>query len=281
MKKIGFVDYYISEWHANNYPLWIAEECKKNGLSYKVAYAWAEEYVSPVDGRNTDEWCREFGVEKCNSIDELCEKSDFIIILAPSNPEKHLAYTKEVFKYGKPTYVDKTFAPDYKTAKEIFAISEKYGTPFFSTSALRYATEPDEYEWDKEERIITTGGGSNLAEYIIHQIEMIVKAMGSGEKVKYVKIGPTTFLNVQYKDGREAVMTYSSGVDFTVRNCFEVEWTEIKSPFFNYLIADILRFFESGIPSFDVKETLEVMKLREASLKASESPEAWVYLDSI
>jgi hypothetical protein len=281
MKKIGFVDYYISEWHANNYPLWIAEECKKNGLSYEVAYAWAEEYVSPVDGRNTDEWCREFGVEKCNSIDELCEKSDFIIILAPSNPEKHLAYTKEVFKYGKPTYVDKTFAPDYKTAKEIFAISEKYGTPFFSTSALRYATETDAYEWDKEERIITTGGGSNLAEYIIHQIEMIVKAMGSGEKVKYVKIGPTTFLNVQYKDGREAVMTYSSGVDFTVRNCFEVEWTEIKSPFFNYLIADILRFFESGIPSFDVKETLEVMKLREASLKASESPETWVYLDSI
>lgn len=281
MKKIGFVDYYISEWHANNYPLWIAEECKKNGLSYEVAYAWAEEYVSPVDGRNTDEWCREFGVEKCNSIDELCEKSDFIIILAPSNPEKHLAYTKEVFKYGKPTYVDKTFAPDYKTAKEIFATSEKYGTPFFSTSALRYATETDEYEWDKEQRIITTGGGSNLAEYIIHQIEMIVKAMGSGEKVKYVKIGPTTFLNVQYKDGREVVMTYSSGVDFTVRNCFEVEWTEIKSPFFNYLIADILRFFESGIPSFDVKETLEVMKLREASLKASESPETWVYLDSI
>ena len=23
MKKIGFVDYYISEWHANNYPAWI------------------------------------------------------------------------------------------------------------------------------------------------------------------------------------------------------------------------------------------------------------------
>ena len=23
MKKIGFVDYYLSEWHANNYPAWI------------------------------------------------------------------------------------------------------------------------------------------------------------------------------------------------------------------------------------------------------------------
>ena len=159
MKKIGFVDYYISEWHANNYPLWIAEECKKNGLSYEVAYAWAEEYVSPVDGRNTDEWCREFGVEKCNSIDELCEKSDFIIILAPSNPEKHLAYTKEVFKYGKPTYVDKTFAPDYKTAKEIFAISEKYGTDGLNSERILMPNDPisdEEYAYPFPEEPILT-----------------------------------------------------------------------------------------------------------------------------
>ena len=113
MKTIGFVDYYISEWHANNYPAWIKEAAEKLGVDYAVSYAWAEEYVSPVDKRNTDEWCRDFGVERCESIAELCEKSDFIIVLAPSNPEKHLAYASEVLKYGKRTYVDKTFAPDY------------------------------------------------------------------------------------------------------------------------------------------------------------------------
>ena len=37
MKKIGFVDYYISEWHANNYPTWIKEACEKLGTEYKVA----------------------------------------------------------------------------------------------------------------------------------------------------------------------------------------------------------------------------------------------------
>ena len=97
MKKIGFVDYYISEWHANNYPNWIKEACEKNGFSYEVAYAWAEEYVSPVDGRNTDEWCRDFGVTRCESIKELCDRCDAVVILAPSNPEKHLAYASEVF----------------------------------------------------------------------------------------------------------------------------------------------------------------------------------------
>ena len=126
MKTIGFIDFYLSEWHANNYPNWIKEACKETGDDFVVKYAWAEQYVSP-DGRNTDEWCRDFGVEKCDTIQELCEKSDYIIILSPSNPEKHLGYAKEALKYKKNTYIDKTFAPDYKTAKEIFDIAEKYG----------------------------------------------------------------------------------------------------------------------------------------------------------
>ena len=131
MKKIGFVDYYISEWHANNYPVWIKElDC-----GYEVTHAWAELDVSPVDGRTTTQWCDDFGIEACNSIDDLCNKCDVIVILAPSNPEKHLGYAKEVLKFGKPTYIDKTFAPNLAEAQEIFDMAKRYRTPFFSTSA--------------------------------------------------------------------------------------------------------------------------------------------------
>ena len=42
MKKIGFADYYISEWHANNYPAWMKEACEKLGAEYTLAYVWAE-----------------------------------------------------------------------------------------------------------------------------------------------------------------------------------------------------------------------------------------------
>ena len=95
MKQIGFVDYYISEWHANNYPAWFQEAAEKLGVEYQVAYAWAEKDISPVDGVSTDEWCEKMGVERCHSLAELCEKSDVIVILAPSNPEKHLEYAAE------------------------------------------------------------------------------------------------------------------------------------------------------------------------------------------
>ena len=41
MKTIGFVDFYLSDRHANNYPAWIKQANEKFGLEYKVAYASA------------------------------------------------------------------------------------------------------------------------------------------------------------------------------------------------------------------------------------------------
>ena len=96
MISIGFVDYYLSEWHANNYPAWIAEAAAASGEEYKIAYAWAEFDKSPVDGITTDEWCARYGAQKCNTLDELCELSDVIVILAPSNPETHLGYRVKI-----------------------------------------------------------------------------------------------------------------------------------------------------------------------------------------
>ena len=81
MKKIGFIDFYLSEWHANNYPGWIKESCEKTGKEFTVAYAWAELDQSPSDGMTSAEWCRKFGCELCGSIEEVCEKSDYIICM--------------------------------------------------------------------------------------------------------------------------------------------------------------------------------------------------------
>ena len=139
MKTVGFIDYFLNEWHANEYPAMIKECNEKNGTDYQVKYAWAE--MDLPGGMSTDEWCELHGVIRCNSIKELCAKCDCVFVLAPSNPEKHLEYAKAVLKHGKNTYIDKTFAPDYETAKAIFAEAEKYGTKFFSTSALRCADE--------------------------------------------------------------------------------------------------------------------------------------------
>lgn len=101
MKKIGFIDYYLDEWHANNYPAWIEEYNRKHGTDFKVAFAFAEKEVPPKGGLSSSEWCARFGAEECRSIEEVCEKSDFIMILAPSDPEKHLGYCRKSFSLQK------------------------------------------------------------------------------------------------------------------------------------------------------------------------------------
>ena len=124
-KKIGFIDLYISEWHANNYPAWIKKACEEFGYDYEVKYGWGEQDVSPTTGETTDQWCERMGVERCNTIEEICEKSDVLVILSPSRADKHLEYAKIAFTYGKPTYIDKPFSDSVENAKEIFALSEK------------------------------------------------------------------------------------------------------------------------------------------------------------
>jgi hypothetical protein len=264
MKKIGFIDYYISEWHANNYPAWIEAASGRLGLDYKVAYAYAEMDISPLDGVSTDEWCAKFGVTRCHTVEELCRMSDAVVILAPSNPEKHLDYVREAFKSGKIYYVDKTFTDSLESAREIYSIARENNVSFFSTSALRYA---DELSGLRGTRVFTRGSGSNAPEYIIHQLEMIVKCIGTGAvSLVSERIDDRIVTSVRYPDGREA------GTDFNLTQPFEVsvdgENIAIKSSFFDTLMENIVRFFDNGAVPFSPDETIEAIRLRDGFMKS-------------
>ena len=202
------------------------------------------------------------------SIEEICTKADYLIILAPSDPEKHLGLAKSTLPCGKRTYIDKTFAPSYAVAKDIFDIARTSGTAIFSTSALRYATELSEFE--APTRVVTTGGGGNLPEYIIHQVEMGVKKLGTGAKtVTVTEEGEEAVCRVTYPDSRSLEMRYNQKHPFTFSDGKRT--AKITSDFFRGLIADILRFFEGAPTPVEKEETLEVMKIREATVKAYES----------
>jgi len=283
MKKIGFVDYYISEWHANNYPTWMKEVCEKFGYEYQVAYAWAELDKSPLDGVTTAEWCEKFGAEKCETIEELCEKSDVIVILAPTFPETHLRYAEKVLPYGKRTYIDKTFTPDYATAEKIFELSKKHNAPFFSTSALRYAEELTYYSTLSDVKsAIITGPGSNFPEYIIHPVEMLVSICHKKPtRAKVETVGLTSDCTIMYQDGSRAKVVFSPRYPYTVYADDGIENGEQKpivSGFFPALMENILKFFETGDLPFDSQQTLDCMKIREALIYGSEHDGEWVEL---
>lgn len=278
MKIIGFVDCFLDNYHANNYVNWIREYNEKKGTDFVVKYAYAEEDLA--GGKTNDDWCKDNQVERCATIKEVCEKSDYIMILAPARPETHLRYAEEVFKHGKLTYVDKTFAPDYATAKKIFELAEQNNVKFFSSSALRFAKELANCNPNPD--VITICGGGRYEEYIIHCIEIAVKFMGVGaEKVRYEKYFDQEWADIIYKNGKKVKINLTLFNDYFViapdkdgiSKMVPIDWS-----FFVDLLADILRFFETGEVSFDVNQTLEVMRLREKLILAREKEGEWINL---
>ena len=270
-KKIGFIDLHIDEWHANNYPGWF-RACK-NFEGFELGYAW-EESPNP-EGKDLKAWCEEFGMIPAASIEEVIEKSDALCVLAPSNPEAHERLSDLALRSGKPLYIDKTFAPDKVTAEKFFALAKEHGTPLMSSSALRYGEEfTGALAENKFKYVSTFGGGRTFNEYSIHQIEMIVAALGTGA-VSVERIGDcdTAHYIVKYSDGRGASMTYGSfgfSAVLTGDGCcaFPLEGTRM----FDHLLEHILEFYKTGISPIPAEQTIEVAAIREAALKAEQVP---------
>lgn len=287
MKKIGFIDFFLDEWHANNYPQWIRENCKLKGRDCDVRYAFAD--TNKPGGLDTAAWCRKYGVEALSSIEELVEKSDYIIVLSPDNPEHHERLSRIPLMSGKPVYIDKTFSPDLSSGIRMFELADKYSTPMFSSSALRFAQELSGYSDNQVNpeslEYAATLGPGKFENYSVHQLEMIVSLMGTGAKrVKSLSTNNSKLLVIEYADGRHASMTQIQDVPFQVsmqlkngNGIFISQCSDI----FPRLIDAMLDFFETGKAPVHKEETLEIMALIEAGCKAMESYDTWINIGHI
>lgn len=273
--KIGFIDYYLDEWHANNYPAWIQEA--SHGDS-QVAYAYGM-IDSPLSGMTTTEWCTKFGVTPCDTIEELVEKSDVLLVLSPDNCEMHEQLCQLPLRSGKPTYVDKTFAPDAQTAKRIFAIAEEHETPCYSSSALRFAQEYQDIN-PRNVKAVSCWGPSNFETYSIHQLEPLMMLMKApAKRVMYLSSEGWLTLVVEFTDGRVGTITqFVDGSPFVTNVCSEDgnKLVTIESDFFMAFIREMLDFFYTKKEKVPHAETIAIMAVREAGLKAQKCPGEWV-----
>lgn len=75
-----------------------------------------------------------------------------------------------------------------------------------------------------------------------------------------------------------ATMIFADALPFQIYGRKDAEegiYKTIDSPFFINLLSDILRFYESDEVSFDTKQTLAVMKIREAAIKGKDDLGNW------
>lgn len=275
MMKIGFIDYYLDEWHANNYPAMID---RASGGDMKVTYAYGM-IDSPIGGMTTDAWCEKYGIQKIGTIEEIVELSDVLVVLSPDNCEMHEELCRIPLASGKRCYVDKTFAPDYPTAKRIFDNAEAHGTPCYSTSALRFADEYRNIDTSGI-RAVQSWGPAGFETYSIHQLEPLAMLMKAAPKrVMYLPGEGFYTLVIEYCDGRYAsIAGYRDGSPFMMNlakadgNCV----INVESPFFDRFIDNLVDFFRTGDVKVPHEETLHIMALRGAGLAAQQVPGEWV-----
>ena len=280
MKKIGFIDYYIDEWHANNYPTFIRESCFKD--KFEVALAWEE--TTPEGTMGIDRWCREQGVGKAPSIEEVVEKCDCIVVLSPDNPERHEDLADLPLRSGKPVYIDKPIAPSAAAAERLFEKAEKYGTPMMSSSALRFGFALETALRDtiarNPVRFVATRGEGDFYTYAIHQIEMLVMVVGTGAK-RVMQCGneQSKLMVIDYADGRRGSVNLIPNHPFQLSAQFDDDQALVinaMDDFFPRFIEAMLRFFDTGVSCIPREQTLEVARLVEAGIIALESPDSWV-----
>lgn len=277
MKTIGFIDYYLDEWHANNYPQMIKE--RTNG-EFEVRYAYAK-IDSPEGGMTNKEWAEKNGVELLDTIEQVIEKSDMLMVLSPDNPEMHEELTDLPLKSGKPVYVDKTFAPDKETAERIFANADEHGTKCFSSSALRFVSEFNDVDKSNIYKIYSEGPGT-YDMYSIHQIEPIVMLMNCRAK-KVMGLGDEKHpsIIIEFEDGRYAQIRQCEDVDFkTTLVDKDNKPTEypIQSDFFGFFMDAVIKFFKTGEIPVEHSQTIDVIAIREAGLRALKTPFEWIEL---
>ncbi|MDR6879806.1 Gfo/Idh/MocA family oxidoreductase [Bacillus sp. 3255] len=277
MKNIGFIDYFLDEWHAEKYPAWIEAA---SGNRMKVAYAYGK---TNVEGKLTNAaWCEKKGIQLLESAEAVVERSDYLIVLSPDHAEHHEELSQAALRSGKPTYIDKTFAPDRAAAARMFELAEKHGTPMYSTSALRFAAEYTGLQLEEIESVCTLGPG-RFETYAIHQVEPIVALMGADVKrVMWTGTPNTPSLIIGYADGRQATLhQYGGDCPFSMALktvSGQSQYLKVESNFFGAFIDNLVHFFESGKPAVPKDQTLAIAAILEYGRKAAETPFQWLEL---
>lgn len=224
------------------------------------------------------ETMRELGIEIVDSLDELIDKVDFIL-LETNDGHPRLEQTLKVMESGKRLFIDKPVAGSLKDTIAIYEASKRYNVPTFSSSSLRYTTSADEVRYEnKIGDVIGCDAYSSAGRepshpdffwYGIHGVEIIFTVMGTGCKsVTRIETDSTDIAVGEWDDGRLAtfrgIRDGRGGIGGTAYGSEEV-LTLGPSRGYQPLVHDFLEFFRTDNPPVSAEETIEIYAFMEAA----------------
>lgn len=218
------------------------------------------------------------GIEVVDSIRKLLRNVD-AVLLETNDGRLHLEQAREVFKSGKPLFIDKPLTASLSDSVKIFSEAKQNKTPVFSASSLRYLKNAQAVRNDnKIGKVLGADTFSpaslephhpDLFWYGIHGVEILYTVMGKGcETVTRFRTTDTDYVVGKWKDGRIGTFRGTrTGTHDYGGIAFGAEGNLNLGPFDGYeaMLMKISEFFKTGIAPVEPAETLEIYGFMEAA----------------
>ena len=279
--RIGFVDHHLNNYHANKFL-----ELLSDGSRYpdvQVATAWESHPAG-------DDWCATNGVRRAGDIPEVLRHSDAVIVLAPDNCEAHHALCSAVLPAGLPTFIDKFLAHSPAEAEAIVSLAERYGSPMFAASSLRFAVELAPALADPHPISDAWAVGMGYwAGYGVHTLSLVYAAMGHDvARLCDTGAGDNAVVCMEYRDGRRAWMdvrkapnqwdTLAWRFGFRRDSGYSVGHVTDFHGFYAALMERVVALFRGGAPAVTAGEMLATVDVLAAAEVSRGADAAWVTL---
>lgn len=280
--KVGFVDYDLNNFHANKFLHLYRHELQTQNVEVTACYGLQE---GPSKA-----WAEQNGIAWFDSPEAVAEQVDALVILAPDHAQYHLPLAQRTLPAGKPTFIDKTFADTYQNAVAIAELADRYGTPLFSSSSLRFAVETERHFAETGALSIRDGssvGPGPWDRYGVHSVEPLIAIMGADIRRLRADGTPDVMrVSLEWNDGRTGQVTVNGlgagnrrqGWQITLSGPEAVSSYTISDPtFYLNLQTKVIEFFRTGLPPVPMAETLAIMGIL-TQAAAALGTDRWVSL---
>ena len=241
--------------------------------AYKGGSPDIESSISRVDGY-TKTLQEDYGVEIYDSIEELCQKVD-AVMLESVDGRPHLAQARPVIAAKKPLYIDKPMAATLADVLEIFRLAKEADVPIFSSSSLRYAKSTQAVRAGSIGKVTHAIASSpakteehhpDLYWYGVHGCEALFTVMGTGCESVIRRQTEDGLIEVEgtWAGGRTGIFREGKGYSGLAKG--DKGEAQIGN-FDGYepLVAKIIEFFKTKQAPIPAKETIELFAFMEAA----------------
>jgi len=233
---------------------------------------------------------KKMGVQIAGSIEELLENVD-VVLLETNDGRLHREQALEVFAAGKPIFIDKPVAASLTDIVFIMEAARKSSVPLFSASSVRYMNGISTIDKaqvvgaDTFSPAVLEKTHPDLFWYGIHGVEALFAVMGTGcQSVTRVCTPGTDIVTGIWADGRVGTFRGTrTGKHAYGGTVYTANGPVVLGPYggYNPLLKDIIGFFETGKPSVDINETLEIYTFMEAADESKRQQGSSVRLDTV